>query len=393
MDSGFLGGRFDFIMWDDLVDKKNTRTVEARDSLIEWFQQEAETRLEPGGAFILQGQRMSPDDLYRVSLDAKTVDDMPKYRSIRYQAHDEKHCHEQHGVDAAPWPVGCLLDPHRLPWKFLQTVKANSPRTYDVQYQQNDGTGTGGLVLAEWVDGGVDQTGYHAPGCLDRERANTVPPHLVDNAMAWSFVTVDPSPTKWWGIIWWVYDPVAQVAHVVAVHNRKMGAEEFLSMDLDTHQFSGLLEDIRLDSNRQGAPITHVIFEINAAQRWFVTQGFVQRWMGQTGIAVVPHTTSINKQDPKFGIESIGDWFRQGRIRIPWGTPSARLTSSDLTKEVLKYPDGDTDDLCMSTWFCVLGIQNIYTPRRQGQYTRDVPVWISRSRGRPVERGLHYVTR
>jgi hypothetical protein len=62
-DSGFLGGRFDLVIWDDLVDKKNTSTIEGKDRLREWYVTEAETRLEPGGLFVLQGQRISHDDL------------------------------------------------------------------------------------------------------------------------------------------------------------------------------------------------------------------------------------------------------------------------------------------------------------------------------------------
>jgi hypothetical protein len=391
MDSGFLGGRFDFVLWDDLIDKRNTRTVEAREALIEWFVTEAETRVEPGGAFILQGQRMSPTDLYRHCLDAVTIDETPKYRHIKYQAHDDERCKDEHGPEAKAWPDGCLLDPHRLPWRFLQTVKANSPRTFDVQYQQNDGTGTGGLVLQEWIEGGTDQFGYPAPGCLDRDRGNVVPIHLVNNIDAWSTITVDPSPTEWWGVIWHVYDAPGETDHIISVHRRRMGAEEFLSLDYDTGEFSGLLEDLRLESNRQGAPITHVIFEINAAQRWFVTQPLVQKWMQVTGIVVVPHTTTINKQDPKFGVESIGDMFRQGRCRIPWGTPAARLTSNDLVKELVSYPEGDTSDLVMSMWFQTLGIRNIYTPRQRRLYAREVPTWVSRgANGQPIQRGLTY---
>ena len=29
-DSGFLGGRFDFVVWDDLVDRKNVKTEDSR---------------------------------------------------------------------------------------------------------------------------------------------------------------------------------------------------------------------------------------------------------------------------------------------------------------------------------------------------------------------------
>ena len=36
-DSGFLGGRFDFVLWDDLVDRKNTKTMESKDLIREWW--------------------------------------------------------------------------------------------------------------------------------------------------------------------------------------------------------------------------------------------------------------------------------------------------------------------------------------------------------------------
>jgi hypothetical protein len=64
-DSGFLGGRFDFVVWDDLVDRKNSKSLESREGLREWWDTEAETRLEPGGLLLLQGQRIANNDLYR----------------------------------------------------------------------------------------------------------------------------------------------------------------------------------------------------------------------------------------------------------------------------------------------------------------------------------------
>ena len=53
------------------------------------------------------------------------------------------------------------------------------------------------------------------------------------------------------------------------------------------------------------------------------SQPHVQKWMEVSGCVFCPHTTSINKRDPKYGLESIGDLFRQGQIRIPRGTLSA----------------------------------------------------------------------
>ena len=109
-------------------------------------------------------------------------------------------------------------------------------------------------------------------------------------------------------------------------------------------------------------------------------------------MAFVPHTTSVNKADPKYGVESIGDYFRQGRIRIPYQSPTSRLKASELVDELLRYPDGQTTDLVMSTWFHTLAVNNHYSPRQKGLYRREVPEWVSRGAGgRPVQRGLAYV--
>ena len=379
-DSGFLGGRFDFIIWDDLVDMRNTRTDESRDKLREWWSTEAETRLEPAGALIMQGQRIHRSDLYRYALDQTTLDDEKKYRHIVYRAHDDDNCKQQHDPGVEAWPKGCLLDPHRIPWRVLEAAKRNNPRVYAVQYQQEDGDADGGLVDPAWLYGGVDAEGYPAPGCFDSERRRgEVPPHLKDSA--WSFVTVDPSPTEWWGIIWWVYDPATNNRYVVEIHRERLGPEQFLSLDLDTFEYTGLMCALRERSINAGFPIRDVIVEVNAAQRWLLQQPHVQHWMDATGVRFIPHTTSVNKSDPKFGVESLGDYFRQGKIRIPYSDIVARRSAEPFVSELLAYPDGDTDDLVLSCWFHTIAINNHWSPRQKARYRLPRPDFVSSRRG------------
>ena len=380
-DSGFLGGRFDLVIWDDLVDRKNTKTMESKQILKEWWDSEAETRLEPGGMILLQGQRIAHDDLYRYCLDKRTLDEKHKYRHVVFKAHDEDLCTGEH-TDVKPWPEGCLLDSHRLPWKDLETIKHNNPRTFAVMYQQEDGDLVGGLVDPMWITGGVDAEGYPSPGCLDRERSLLEVPMNLMEGNGWSFITVDPSPTEWWGIIWWIYDPETDRRYIIDLHKRRLNPEQFLSLDFDDMQFSGLIDELWNRSNDLGAPISHVIVEVNAAQRWLLSQPHVQRWAAMTGVSFVPHTTTINKQDPKYGLESIGDLFRQGKIRIPWSDIPSRQRGQHLIDEATRYPDHDTTDLIMSTWFGKLGVENHYTPRRSGMYQMGRPMWLGyRQRG------------
>ena len=390
-DSGFLGGRFDLVIWDDLVDRKNSKTVEGREQLAEWWDTEAESRLEPKGLLLLQGQRILSNDLYRHALSKRTLDEEPKYRHIKYVAHDEEKCSGSHEpADMKPWPVGCLLDPYRLPWRFLQTIMHNNPRTFAVMYQQEDGDTVDGLIDPKWITGGIDNDGYNAPGCLDTQRSIGEVPVNLQDGLGWSFVSVDPSPTEWWGVIWWVYHPESGNRYAIDVIRRRMNPEDFLSLDLNTFEFSGLMTDLRERSIEQRAPISHVIVEINAAQRWLLQQPHVQKWAQATGVTFVPHSTNVNKADPKFGLESIGDLFRQGFIRLPWGNPSSRLKVQFLVNEATQYPDGDTTDLIMSTWFGKLAVENHYSPRSGLGYRRDVPGYVSRRGGAPIRRGLSY---
>lgn len=376
-DSGFLGGRFDLVVWDDLVDRKNMKTQESREQMAEWWDTEAESRLEPGGVMLLQGQRIQGNDLYRYALDKKNLDETQMFRHVMYQAHYPDMCNEDGSHGEKAWPEGCLLDPHRLPWRQLETIQHNNPRAFEVMYQQQDGHGVNGLIDPAWITGGIDSDGYLAPGCLDKMRnLLDVPENLLERD-CWSFVTIDPSPTEWWGIIWWLYDPETNNRYIIDLHRKRLNPEQFLSLDLDLWEWSGLMDEMHFWGNELGIPITHVIVEVNAAQRWLLQQPHMQKWMASTGVIFVPHTTTVNKQDPKYGLESIGDLFRQGQVRIPWGDLNARARCQPLIDEGVRYPDADTTDLIMSTWFHKLGVENHYTPNRQGRYQQSRPRWMS----------------
>lgn len=386
-DSTFLGERYNFIIWDDLVTRKNMKTLTSRDDTREWWDSDAETRLEPRGTLVLQGQRITTEDLYRYCLDKKNIDGTHRYKHVVYPSHDETKCTGEHDNIVKPWPHSCLLDPWRLPWKELEAKKHNNPRNFEVLYQQRDGDVPGGLAEMEWIEGGIDSDGYYAPGCLDKDRTVLeAPAHLRGDVEHWSFVSVDPSPTEWWGVIWWLYDPVTKNMHIIDIHRRRMNPEQFITWDFRANEFQGLLVGMMQDSRNLGIPITDMVFEQNAAQRWFLSTPHVQEYQRVTGLRIHPHTTSVNKNDPKYGLESIGDLFRQGRIRIPWKAAPTIRRVQILVEEVTRFPDFDTTDCAMSTWFAKLAVENLYTPRQHSAIRQARPSWM-----RPAtRRGLSY---
>jgi hypothetical protein len=381
-DEEFLGGRYDLCVWDDLVTRKTVRNSGALSDMIHWWQTEGETRVEPGGAMILQGQRIAPRDLYRWALDVQDINDQPKYRHVVYQAHNESLCTKQHDKKAKPWPDNCLLDPLRLPYRDVENIRRQDKQLFDIQYQQTDGTESSDLIQRIWLDGGIKDDEVYL-GCYDRDReAGQVPDDAV-----FSLLSVDPSPSNWWAIQWWAIDPSRPTMWLVTGLKARMSNLRFLSYDLDTHQFSGVLHDFWHKSNDAKLPITQVIVEANAAQKWLTSQPYVQRWQQATGAVIHPHTTHTNKTDPQFGVGSVSTYFKQGAIRLPDADAHGRLQSKNLVDELFWWPNGATDDQVKALWFMVRKVAMEYAPQRQARPVFPRPSWLG-SAGRGLPRTL-----
>lgn len=368
MDSGVLGNRFNLILWDDVVDKTVIRTLEAQTNQRQWWDDEAETRLEPAGVLLLVGQRMSASDLYRYCLD-KTVpadedepDDAERprlYRHVVFQAHSADRClgAESHRKDSPAFPEGCLLDPYRLPWSDLRKIEATKKNTFRVQYQQEDADPEDVLVPDVWISGGTDPEDSNAlrPGCWDENRDLCELPKGLNGPLV-SVAMVDPSGTKMWALEWLISAPNASdQTFLMDLERRAMPANELLDWDANRGVFYGWMEDWQARSVKLGYPITHWIVEVNAAQRYLLAYDHVRRWMGKWGVSIVPHTTGPRKLDEEHGPWIMREDFKFGRFRLPGkqglGT-QARIKSLKLVDELTRWPNaGVTSDLVMATWF------------------------------------------
>jgi hypothetical protein len=387
VDSGVLGNRFELIFWDDLVDRTNTRTIETRQSLEDLWDSELETRLEPGGLLVLLGQRLSGGDLYSFcrnkaidqeeedeETDAGTTSTGLMYHRIVYPAHDEGICNEVHGrAEAKPWPEGCLLDPHRLPWRDLRRIRSINRSAYEVSYQQRDVDPEGVLVNPIWVKGGRGADGTEYPGCWDAERGYLERPLVGDNPL--SVVSIDPSPTKWWATTWWAVNatgkPETVFRYLMDLNRQKMTAPDMLYAEpvgSGEYRFSGMLEAWRFRAQELGLPLTHVIIEENAAQRFFTQQPYFRQWCAQHHVTFRPHATHRNKNDPTYGVGSMATVWKYGLVRLPGKAPgghtggvanAGRTMALKLVDEVQKWPGGSTDDCVMSSWFFELALPQI----------------------------------
>jgi len=351
-ESGFLGERVDYSVWDDLVTSKSMKTPETADAIAKWFEDEAETRVEPGGVLWLVGQRLGPLDLFRNRLDKQWVDDdgqpHQKYHHIVFPAHNESTCDGTH----RQWDLreeGCLLDDYRMPWKEL--VKLRLEPNYRVVYQQEDTDPSTALVLPVWIDGGLGAYGEESPGCYDRDRAFYEHPK---NVVGVNYVDVDVAASGWWAIEWWFVEPRTQMNYLIYGARKKMGANDLLDWNNSEQAHVGLMEDLQKASVLAGQAIRVWVIEANACQKHLFQYEHFHRWKRKWGyVEVIAHQTQKNKLDPILGIEArIPMAYRIGRKRLPRkpGTDSLNYIKHKV-HELTTYPNCKTTDTVMADWF------------------------------------------
>jgi hypothetical protein len=378
-DSGFLGGRYDFVIWDDLVDYRNAKSAEARDTLVNWYETEAITRLEPHGLFVLQGQRIGPDDLYRYSLDLTdgSEEDKPLFEHIVYRAHYEDRCEDLHSVEAPSWPEGCLLDPIRLPWRELRAKNRNQLERFLVLYQQEDLDPDTSLVQHMWLEGGIGKDGTLHPGCWDEDRSLQEVPRGIDLGQCVAVATVDPSAARHWALELWFYHPDSDTRWLVDFYRGPLTAPGFL--DRVDGKFEGFLEEWQQWSISVGLPIQTWVVESNTTQRFLLQYKHAQDWIAQHGVNLVPHQTTQRRHDPEYGVQSIAPHFKYGRVRLPGRSHQA---IKPFTDELTRWPNGRTEDTVMACWFF-----EIYRPQIINPAQAHIQFWRP-SWSRSAQRGL-----
>ena len=385
MDSGFIGGRFDGCFWDDLVDPRKVRSADMREAMEDWYQDVAETRLEPAGMLALIGQRLAPDDLYRFALDmVQPLEDEDedahdelteeeikglrrdkKYKHLLYQAHYEDRCTpEHHKRGSMAFPDGCLLDPRRLPWREISNLMSNRGERFSVVYQQQDLALDEVLVRNEWVYGHGD-----SPGCIDKDRDRWEVPPGINLRDCLVVATADPSPTMYWSIQCWLYHPESNQRFLMDLIRQKMEAPEFLEYNYNEGEFTGVMEDWQRLSESLGMPIQVWIVEQNAAQRFMLQYDHFKRWRQLRGVEIIPHNTNSNKSDADYGVTTISQHWKFGRVRL-MGKGEGKVRSMRLIDEVTKYPHGRTDDCVMAEWFFEWNLPNLHMPQ-----TKTVQAW------------------
>lgn len=355
IETAVIGVRPHLIIADDVNDTRNAATEAQQETVATKWHDEIENRLEPGGVIAVVQQRMGRWDLSADLMQIRDIDDddpdalsdRPLYHRIVFKAHDDTKCPGD-GTHPA-YPDGCLLWPERWPYRALMRKKRTNKR-FDVIFQQEESVEGETLASKAWFEGGTDsKTGEQFIGCYDLTRGLCQRPSR--DGMYGSVVTVDPSPTKYWAIMWWLVD--GDMWWAMDCVRERMSSAEVLDVDLlgGTGELVGVLPRWCERAKRLGLPISHILLERNAAQRFMLQTQTAAVLQQRYEVSLVPHDTNTNKADPDYGVWGLQNRIKYGKIRIPHLGADARAAFEPFVRECCVYPDGATDDTVMSAWF------------------------------------------
>lgn len=359
-ESGFLGERVNCAWWDDIATTRNSRNPDIAEDVSRWFEDEAETRLEPGGVLLLVGQRLGPLDLHRKRLDSRYTDEdgeqKPKYTDhIVFPAHQQHLCDGKH----RQWDGhedGCLTDAWRMKWRDIQ--KASSNPNFETVYQQRDINPATVLVQQVWIDGGEDFDGFPAPGCYDRGRGFFEHPKGVGRLV--DYVLVDPSVTNWWALEWWAaqLDPAddqMRFRYLVYGLRKRMRWGDLLDWDSSEGKFTGIMNQLQEASIAGGHPIRVWVVEQVSAFKGLFQFDHYRRWrLRFPDVVVIGHETQKNKADTESGVQALMPTpYRLGLKRLPRkeGDLDALNYLRPKIKELTTFPHVETFDTVMADWF------------------------------------------
>jgi len=362
-DSGFLGSRFDLMIFDDLLSLRNYRDA----GLSSWWSREAETRLEPGGVLLLIGTRIGSEDLFE-ECENKTFEDDDgvvhrRYETITLPAHRDDLCTGEH----RQWDGqgdGCLADEKRVGWSEIMAHR-DDPH-FGTTWQQDPSLDRSGLVPKVWIVGGRDENGESFESALEPDRAFSEYPNVPGLL---TYATVDPAlSTGMWAIeIWATTRQKDGHRYLLDAIRTQMRIDDFLRVD-----GSGGLVGVMMDLQREYQPRT-----------WLIEGNFTKGFGGSVfesvsfklhNIEVLWPRTGTNKTQGQASVEAvIPPLFRSGRVHLPFRDDASRAFVRQFMAELVAFPHGRTSDLVMSMWLGEASMRSVLAKgTQQGRVLPDV---------------------
>lgn len=372
MGGQIYGARANIVVVDDAVLLSNANEYEKQ---IRWLSQEVASRLPGvGGKLVVIGTRVAPTDLYSELLNPDryitgrspwTLFASPAVLEFAEKSEDWVTLWPRAAVpfpdDMTPADEDGLFPRWNGP--NLEKVRAQIPaRQWSLVYQQM-GVPEDATFDPVSVMGSVERRRKPGPlmaGAWGHPRNGAEGMQVI--------MSIDPAGTG---------DAFVLAVAVDRASKKRYVLQAWMAKNTTPAWYLNLLKE-----NAELYGVKHLVIEQNAYASWLIHDEHIMSFCRDRGIAMIPHFTGKNKQDPDFGVPSLAPLFGSVR-RINEGAGRAVHNDDNL----IELPDPD-----MSVGIKALIEQLIaWQPGRRGKDLRmDGPMcaWFAELRARTLLNGV-----
>lgn len=367
-DSGVTGGRYDYIIFDDIVDQKSQRTAHRREKIEEDFLDHLRLRADDETVFLTLGTRKHSNDIYQNLIDAGgwhtkveqaigdwsivengeydliTVDDETGEQR-RYAAHNiGEHGPTETIIAAEPHRRCSVLWPERWPLEELLLDlhtgfgRGEGQRVWKRE-MQNDAEALSGEVLSSDM--------LHWVASLPGRQSDYVRYAGLDLAIEKDPEKAATGDTDYFALSIYAMNAVSEAIYLEDIYRKRgMTLSEALVW----------VRDHLSDYDR----LVRCLVESNQAQSWFVQQG-----KEKYGLPLETSNSSGNKEDRIIGMSPE---FESGDVKIvdPLRKRGQHLPIwEDFVDEFTAFPSSNHDDMLDSAEIGLRNFSDEETERRK----------------------------
>jgi hypothetical protein len=324
--STVAGRDADYIVIDDLEERKTVATPELRQKSREKHNEIMERKEEHTGVMTIESRQHIDD----IPSHLKQAIGTEAWRSVSYPAHAEW-CDLDPEKFAGHDANGCVLFPEVRPYRWLMARKQeaeelNLPGRYELRYLQK-AVPTEGVVFNIPLIKEIALNRGRGIGTLETEGGRLI-------------AGLDPGKVGHQKAVLWMWTP--KRIYLIDIQTEGSGLDGVVQVMTDWYHKYDLWD---------------WVFEINSLQEeWLKADQIVNLKITLPGLNIMDHTTGKNKHDPVAGLTSMAAAYHAGRFDLPFGTPEAIRKVNLLLGELeLWTSDGfakrGRTDIKMASWF------------------------------------------
>lgn len=316
-----LSKRADIIICDDILNLDNTRTVEQRAKIKQWYNEVLIPVLEPDGIMINVGTAWNLEDLLHDQLKNRAYDVRRRYKALL--------------------PTGGTLWPTRWPYDKLMQLKAEVGSTaFNKSYMNEAMSSEDSTFKPSWLE----RAKYFGRGRYMKYKLDYSQWDLGTMKVA---IGVDLAISQ--------KDTADNTAFAV-IGETKLGAKIPLWLEQGKFTFGQTQRKIIELANRYNPDI--VVVENNGYQ-----EALRRDLADNTSLPIVGYSTGGEKYDENVGVSSIAVEFENEKWILPYsdeeGTEYNKHQIDLLVEGMMNFGSGHTADILMALWFANGGLRRL----------------------------------